>query len=177
MNRNALMVVALTCAAVLTGCSSEEHSDLRQFVKESDKLPGGRIQPLPEVKPYEPFAYNAYDLTDPFKPRKIEPPKSTAKGGLQPDFNRPREALEAFPLENLKMVGTLQQKNQVFALVKAPDSALYRVRSGNYLGQNFGRIVGISETDIKLKEIVQDSGGNWEEKEQALLLQEQGGSK
>ena len=75
------------------------------------------------------------------------------------------------------MVGTLQQKNQVFALVKAPDNALYRVRSGNYLGQNFGRIVGISETDIKLKEIVQDSGGNWEEKEQALLLQEQGGTK
>ena len=176
MNSRALVAV-LGCVLAVTGCSGEEHSDLRQFVKESDKLPGGRIQPLPEVKPYEPFAYNAYDLTDPFKPRKIEPPNSTSKGGLQPDLNRPREALEAFPLENLKMVGTLQQKNQVFALVKAPDNALYRVRSGNYLGQNFGRIVGISETDIKLKEIVQDSGGNWEEKEQALLLQEQGGTK
>jgi type IV pilus assembly protein PilP len=176
MNGRTLMIV-LSCAAALSGCTGEEHSDLRQFVKESDKLPGGRIQPLPEVKPYEPFAYNAYDLTDPFKPRKIEPPKSTSKGGLQPDFNRAREALEAFPLENLKMVGTLQQKDQVFALVKAPDSALYRVKSGNYLGQNFGRIVGISETDIKLKEIVQDSGGNWEEKEQALMLQEQGGTK
>ena len=75
------------------------------------------------------------------------------------------------------MVGTLQQKGQVFALVKAPDSSLYRVKSGNYMGQNFGRIVGISESDIKLKEIVQDSGGNWEEKEQALLLQEQEGKK
>lgn len=176
MNTRALIILA-SCAFVFGGCSSEEHSDLRQFVKESDKLPGGRIPPLPEVKPYEPFAYNAYDLTDPFKPRKIEPPKTTAKGGLQPDFNRPREALEAFALENLKMVGTLQQKGQVFALVKAPDNALYRVQSGNYLGQNFGRIVGISETDIKLKEIVQDSGGNWEEKEQALMLQEQGGGK
>lgn len=166
-------ILAASCALVLAACSGEEHSDLRQFVKESDKMPGGRIPPLPEVKPYEAFAYNAYDLTDPFKSRKIEPPKSTAKGGLQPDLNRPREALEAFPLENLAMVGTLQQKGQVFALVKAPDKGLYRVASGNYLGQNFGRIVAITETDIKLKEIVQDSGGNWEEKEQALQLQEQ----
>ncbi|MGE0556943.1 MAG: pilus assembly protein PilP [Burkholderiales bacterium] len=171
--RSRSLIVLVSCTLALSACSGEEHSDLRQFVKESDKLPVGRIPPLPEVKPYEPFAYNAYDLTDPFKPRKIEPPKSAAKGGLQPDFNRPREALEAFPLENLKMVGTLQQKQQVFALVKAPDSSLYRVTSGNYLGQNFGRIVGITETDIKLKEIVQDSGGNWEEKDQALLLQEQ----
>lgn len=172
MNTRSIIFIA-SCVLLLGACTSEEHSDLRAFVKESDKLPGGRIPPLPEVKPYEPFAYNAYDLTDPFKPRKIEPPKSTAKGGIQPDFNRQREALEAFPLENLTMVGTLQQKNQVYALVKAPDKGLYRVTSGNYLGQNFGRIVGITETDIKLKEIVQDSGGNWEEKTQALQLQEQ----
>jgi type IV pilus assembly protein PilP len=172
MNVKSAIFIA-SCALLLGACSGEEHSDLREFVKESDKMPGGRIPPLPEVKPYEPFAYNAYDLTDPFKPRKIEPPKTTAKGGIQPDFNRQREALESFPLENLAMVGTLQQKGQVFALVRAPDKGLYRVSSGNYLGQNFGRIVGITETDIKLKEIVQDSGGNWEEKDQALMLQEQ----
>jgi type IV pilus assembly protein PilP len=172
MNVKSAIFIA-SCTLVLGACSGEEHSDLREFVKESDKMPGGRIPPLPEVKPYEPFAYNAYDLTDPFKPRKIEPPKTAAKGGIQPDFNRQREALESFPLENLAMVGTLQQKGQVFALVRAPDKGLYRVSSGNYLGQNFGRIVGITETDIKLKEIVQDSGGNWEEKDQALMLQEQ----
>lgn len=172
MNAKSAIFIA-SCALLLGACSGEEHSDLREFVKESDKMPGGRIPPLPEVKPYEPFAYNAYDLTDPFKPRKIEPPKTAAKGGIQPDFNRQREALEAFPLENLAMVGTLQQKGQFFALVRTPDKGLYRVSSGNYLGQNFGRIVGITETDIKLKEIVQDSGGNWEEKEQALMLQEQ----
>jgi type IV pilus assembly protein PilP len=172
MNVKSAIFIA-SCALLLGACSGEEHSDLREFVRESDKMPGGRIPPLPEVKPYEPFAYNAYDLTDPFKPRKIEPPKTTAKGGIQPDFNRQREALESFPLENLAMVGTLQQKGQVFALVRAPDKGLYRVSSGNYLGQNFGRIVGITETDIKLKEIVQDSGGNWEEKDQALMLQEQ----
>jgi type IV pilus assembly protein PilP len=176
MNAGSVIFVT-SCLLLLGACSSEEHSDLRAFVKESDKLPGGRIPPLPEVKPYEPFTYNAYDLTDPFRPRRIDPPKSSAKGGIQPDFNRPREALEAFPLENLTMVGTLQQKNRYYAIVKTPDKALYRVTSGNYLGQNFGRIVGITETDIKLKEIVQDSGGNWEEKDQALQLQEQEGKK
>jgi len=172
MNAKPAILIAF-CALTLGACSGEEHSDLQAFVKESDKLPGGRIPPLPEVKPYEPFAYNAYDLTDPFKPRKIEPPKSTAKGGIQPDFNRPREALEAFPLDNLTMVGTLEQKGSFFALIKTPDRSLYRVTSGNYLGQNFGRIVAITETDIKLKEIVQDSSGNWEEKDQTLMLQEQ----
>ena len=172
MNVKSAIFIA-SCTLLLGACSGEEHSDLREFVKESDKMPGGRIPPLPEVKPYEPFAYNAYDLTDPFKPRKIEPPKTAAKGGIQPDFNRQREALESFPLENLAMVGTLQQKGQVFALVRAPDKGLYRVSSGNYLGQNFGRIVGITETDIKLKEIVQDGTGDWSERVSTLQLLEE----
>ena len=168
MRRVALLVVCATLAA----CGGEEHGDLRQFVKESENLPRGRIPPLPEVRPYEPVNYAAFDLTDPFKPRKIEPPKGAA-GSLAPDMNRRREPLEAFPLESLRMVGTLEQKKEVFALVKAPDNTLYRVKRGNYLGQNFGRILDINESQIKLKEIVQDSGGNWEEKEQVLLLQEE----
>jgi type IV pilus assembly protein PilP len=164
--------VILTCVGVL-GCSSEEHSDLREFVKESDKLPHGRIPALPEVKPYEPFTYSAFDLIDPFKPRKIEPPKGAGGGSLAPDLNRRREPLEAYPLESLRMVGTLEQNKQMYALVRAPDNTLFRLRSGNYVGQNFGRVIGISESSVKLKEIVQDSGGNWEEKDQALLLQEE----
>lgn len=163
----------LTAALAFSGCSDEPHGDLRQFVKESENLPHGRIPPLPEVKPYEPFTYSAFDLTDPFRPRKIEAPKGSAGGGAAPDLNRRREPLEAYPLEALRMVGTLEQKKEMYALVRAPDNTLFRVRSGNYLGQNFGRIVGISESAVKLKEIVQDSGGNWEEKEQVLLLQEE----
>lgn len=157
----------------LISCSGERYSDLKQFVKDSDNLPRGRIPPLPEVKPYEPFTYDAFNLTDPFKPRKIEPPKATAGGGLQPDFNRRREPLESYPLENLKMVGTLQQKKNVYGLIKTPDNNLFRVKAGNYMGQNFGRITAISESTIQLKEIVQDSGGSWEEKEQTLLLQDE----
>jgi len=167
--RLAIIFACMTAFA----CSSEEHSDLRQFVKESDKLPHGRIPPLPDVKPYEPFTYSAFDLLDPFKPRKIEPPKGAGGGFLAPDLNRRREPLESYPLESLRMVGTIEQNKQMFALVRAPDNTLFRVRHGNYVGQNFGRIVGIVESSVKLKEIVQDSGGNWEEKDQALLLQEE----
>jgi type IV pilus assembly protein PilP len=163
----------LSFAAILAlaACSGEQHSDLREFVKEQDKLPVTRIPPLPEVKPYQAIEYAAFDLTDPFKPRKIEPPKNAQTGGIQPDPNRRREPLEAYPLEALKMVGILKQKD-IFGLVKSPDNNLFQVRTGNYMGQNFGRIVAISDGSIKLKEIVQDSNGNWEEKEQTLLLQE-----
>ncbi|HTD91501.1 MAG TPA: pilus assembly protein PilP [Burkholderiales bacterium] len=165
-------LIPIVSCALLAGCSSEKHADLRTFVKDADNLPRGRIPPLPEVKPYLPIEYAAFDLTDPFKPRKIEPPKNTAQnGGIQPDPNRRREPLEAYPLEALKMVGVLKQK-EFFGLVKTPDNNLFQVKAGNYLGQNFGRITAVSDSAIKLKEIVQDSNGTWEEKEQTLLLQE-----
>ena len=154
----------------LTACSGEQYSDLRKFVKDADNLPHGRIPPLPEVKPYEPFAYDAYDLQDPFKPRNIQPPKRGAGNGLQPDFARRKEPLEAYPLENLRMVGTLQQQKDTYALVKGPDNNLFRVKRGNYLGQNFGVITQITESAIKLKEIVQDSGGDWAERLSTLTL-------
>lgn len=171
--RPKVIAIALSVLA-LTACSGEEHSDLRQFVKDSDNLPRGRIPPLPEVKPYEAFTYNAFDLLDPFVPRKIEPPAGVkVAGGIKPpDRNRRKEPLEAYPLENLKMVGTLNQKNRYHALVKAPDNNLFRVTSGNFMGQNFGRITDISETEIKLKELVQDSSGEWKEEERTMLLQE-----
>lgn len=159
----------------LASCGGEQYSDLREFVKESDKLPHGRIPPLPDVKPYEPFSYDAYNLVDPFKPRKIEPPKTAAGGGIQPDLARRKEPLEAYPLENLRMVGTLQQNTATYALVKSPDNNLFRVKSGSYLGQNFGLITEISESTIKLKEIVQDSGGDWTERISTLTLTEDAG--
>lgn len=169
------VVISLMLAGALASCGGEQYSDLRQFVKESEKLPHGRIPPLPDVKPYEPFTYDAYNLIDPFKPRKIEPPKTAAGGGIQPDLTRRKEPLEAYPLENLRMVGTLQQNKQTFALVKSPDNNLFRVKSGNYLGQNFGLITEISESTIKLKEIVQDSGGDWTERMSTLMLAEEPG--
>ena len=165
-------IIPVVACALFTGCGGEQHADLRAWVKQQDNLPRGRIPALPEVKPYQAIEYAAFDLTDPFKPRKIEPPKGGAlAGGIQPDPNRRLEPLEAYPLEALKMVGFLKQK-EFFGLVKSPDNNIFQVKTGNYLGQNFGRIVAVSDNAIKLKEIVQDSNGNWEEKEQTLLLQE-----
>src|SRR5471030_1907254 len=170
MSRQILISIVVCCG--LASCGGEQYSDLRQFVKDSENLPHGRIPPLPDVKPYEPFTYDAYNLVDPFKPRKIEPPKSAAGGGIQPDLTRRKEPLEAYPIENLRMVGTLQQGKANFALVKSPDNNLFRVQVGNYLGQNFGLITDINESTIKLKEIVQDSGGDWTERISTLTLVE-----
>ena len=168
-----IVIVTFTCLG-LASCGGEQYSDLRQFVKESDNLPRSPLPALPDVKPYEPFAYDAYDLVDPFKSRKIEPPKKTAGGGLEPDLTRRKEPLEAYPLENLRMVGTLQQNKANYALVKSPDNNLFRVKPGNYIGQNFGLITAISESTIKLKEIVQDSGGDWAERESTIMLIDEG---
>ncbi|HEX7954413.1 MAG TPA: pilus assembly protein PilP, partial [Burkholderiales bacterium] len=142
----ALLTIALA-ALLVSGCGGEQFSDLKQFVKESGEGLRGRVEPIPEVRQFEPFAYNAFDLPDPFKPRKtIADTRSGPGSGPRPDLNRRKEALEAFPLESLQMVGTLEQKQVRFALIKTPDNNLYRVKSGNYLGQNFGVVTSISES-------------------------------
>lgn len=172
MGKRTLILLAVLS---LGACGGEEHEDLRAWIKEQDNMPRPRIDPLPEVKPFEVFAYNADKdgLIDPFRPRKIELPKQAAGSGIRPDLNRPREPLESYALENLRMVGTLAQKKEVFALIKTPDSNLFRVRRGNYVGQNFGRISEIDEGSVKLKEIVQDGSGDWTERTSTLQLQDE----
>jgi type IV pilus assembly protein PilP len=159
--------------AVLASCSSEI-DELRSFVRDSEKGLPRRIEPLPPVKPFEPFTYEGFDLPDPFKPRKLAPPKEGVGGGVAPDLNRRKEPLEAFPLEQLKMVGTLSQGKDTYAIVRA-DKTLYRVKKGNYMGQNFGLITDVTESEIKLKEIVQDSAGDWAERQSVLPLLEETG--
>jgi type IV pilus assembly protein PilP len=169
----ALLAMAVA-ALLLAGCGGDEFSDLRQFVKESGEGLRGRVEPIPEVKQFEPFAYNAFDLPDPFKPRTMIAEGRTPGGGPQPDLNRRKEALEAFPLESLQMVGTLEQKRVNYALIKTPDKNLYRVKVGNYVGQNFGVISAISDAAVTLKEVIQDSSsGSWTERTSSLQLLEQ----
>lgn len=153
----------------LTGCGGSGMDDLRAFVAETGKDMQGKIEPLPEVKAYEPFTYDAFDLPDPFKPRKLT---TGGGGGIQPDLNRPKEPLEAFSLETLKMVGMLSKKGVIHAVIQTPDKAIYHVRKGNYVGQNFGLITQISDTEVTLREIVQDSAGDWSERTSTLILQE-----
>jgi len=134
----------------------------------------GKVDPLPQVKPYEAVPYTAEAEVDPFRPERIDVAKAgiaTAGSTLAPDPNRPKEPLEAFPLESIQMLGTITQNRQTFALVKAGPN-LYRVKKGNYLGQNFGVITAIDEAQIELKELVQDAGGEWTERATALQLVE-----
>ena len=163
-------LLTMTALALLGGCGGESHKDLQDWMKEQGKGVRGQLEPLPQIKPYEAFAYNDFDLPDPFKPRKVEPTKGDSANKLAPDLNRRREPLEAFPLESLAMVGTLARGKTLYALVKTPEKDIYQVRQGNHMGQNFGVIVGISDTDIKLKELMQDGAGDWSERSSTLNL-------
>ena len=162
------LVLSLGACVLCAGCGGESHQDLRAWMADQGKGARGRVDPLPQIKPYEPFAYNAFDLPDPFKPRKIEPTKGGSK--LAPDLTRRREPLEAYPLESLNMVGTLAQGKSMYALLRTPDKDVYQVSAGNYLGQNFGVILGITESEIRMKELVQDGSGDWTERTGTLQL-------
>ncbi|WP_324780051.1 pilus assembly protein PilP [Thiobacillus sedimenti] len=165
MKRLAIVLTVLG----LSGCGGGDMDDLHRFVAETGKDMQGKIEPLPDVKPYEPFTYSAFDLPDPFKPRKLS---TGGGGGVQPDFSRPKEPLEAFSLETLKMVGVLSQKGVIQAVIKTPDNAIYHVKKGNYMGQNFGLVTQITDSEVTLREIVQDSAGDWSERTSTLNLQE-----
>ena len=168
-----LLMVMLS--AGLVACSSGEHDDLRQWMNQAAKDLKGRIPPLPQVKAYEPVPYDVGNLLDPFKPGKIGvEQRKGGSGGLQPDLYRPKEPLEAYPLESLKYVGVMTKKGVSYAIIQA-DGSLYQVRVGGYMGQNFGLTTKISEFSVTLKELVQDSAGDWTERESTLLLQGQEG--
>lgn len=164
----------LAVGVAMVGCGSGQYDDLRQFVNDPGEVSGARarVDPLPKVEPYQAATFVAAEIEDPFRPRKVEPARA-AKGTIQPDLTRRREPLEAFPLDNLRMVGTLQQGKQMFALIRTPDSNLFRVRVNNYMGQNFGLIQEISESGVKLKELVQDGNGEWTERVSSLFLQDE----
>lgn len=157
--------------AMLAACDSGQGDDIDQFIADSGKDMRARVNPIPEVKPYVPIEFNQDGaLGDPFKPRKIESNKSSV---IQPNLNRPKEPLEAFPLESLKYVGMLHRPKLVFALISTPSAGVQEVKVGQYIGQNFGLVTDISENSVVVKEIVQDDvSGDWIERTNTLSLQE-----
>lgn len=164
-------LAVLSVVSLLTACSGGEQDELRQWMKEETKDFRGKIPPLPQVKPYEPVAYDAAGLVDPFRPSRMAVDrKQQTGGGLQPDMNRPREPLENYPLESIKFVGSMTKNRQTYAIVSV-DGALHQIRTGNYLGQNFGVVTKITESELNLRELVQDPSGDWVERSSALLLQ------
>lgn len=163
-------ILLVFIASILMACSGGEGDDLDQFMKNSANDMSKNIEPLPEVLPYIPLQYNADGtLSDPFRARKAV----SKSGSLQPNTNRPKEALEAYPLESLKYVGSLSKNKLTYALVKTPDNTIQQVKLGNYLGPNFGMITEINENAINIKEIIQDDlTGDWVEHNASLDLQE-----
>lgn len=168
--------VALGMCFVLAGCSSTNYSDLEEFVATTKASKRGKVEPLPEVQPYETFAYAAQDLRDPFSSfaeAQEEERQQIVDTGIRPDVSRRREALEDFPLDSLKLVGQLEKAGERWALVAAPDNTIHRVSPGNYLGQNYGEVKSITETSIELTEIVPNGLGGWIERQASLTLPEE----
>ena len=165
-------------ALALAACGGEEHGDLKQELAQLTKDFRGQVPPLPQVKPYEPVPYTGEGQIDPFRTERIEVAQNTRPSGSESKLaeheKRVKEPLEAFPLESIQMLGTITQEKETFALVKAGPN-LYRVRKGMYMGQNFGLITDVTEGEIKLKEIVQDSAGDWTERQSTLPLLEETG--
>jgi len=185
LNKFIQAVTCLAAISVLSGCVSRDISPLQDEVAEIMARPGGRIDPLPEIKPYEAYAYKAGAESErnPFKLFYIlDKPEITDESivddGLSEEMereirNRNREELEQFELDGLRMVGTIDNESNNWAIVLDPNGVVHRVKVGNYIGANVGKIINIYEDRIELREIVQDSGGRWEEREAALALIEE----
>ena len=172
-NRTALRLVCLSLACVayaaVTACSSAD-DELQRFVDDTKKEPGGRVEPLPEIKPYETFVYAASDLRSPFLPSS--PGSGAGLAGVRPDQKRNREFLEQYSLDTLKMVGTLRLGGSIYGLVQTKDGLVHRVTTGNHIGQAEGKITEISPSKISVVEIVPDSVGGYMERPAALALNE-----
>lgn len=151
-------------------------SDLRDYVAEVKKRKGSAIEELPPIEPYIVYTYQSSDAVDPFAPFFQE--ETTPEGpqvagsGIQPDFDRNREELEGHTLDSLRMMGTLEKDDDIWGIVRSPDAIIHRVKVGNYMGKNHGKIINISEEKIELVEIVPDGQGGWIERDAALALVE-----
>lgn len=170
------LMTALFFSVVLSGCSDGNFVDLNKYITEVKARPKQAIKPLPEIKVVEPFMFKPEGLRDPFKP--LEPQEQSegvdvaAVSGVKPDLNRRKEELEAYTLDSLKMVGTVDKGTTTWGLIKAADKTVYRVKVGNYMGKNYGKIIRIVSDRIELMEIVPDKPGTWREQPASIALSE-----
>jgi type IV pilus assembly protein PilP len=157
--------------ALLAGCQQNSMNDLERFVATAHKGKKPEVEPLPTIKPIEGYAYSAAGYPDPFSSQNLKPRRVAASAtGTGPDKNRRREPLENFPLDSLTMVGTLFRENENRVIIKTPRGAVQTAKVGNYVGQNYGKIVGITEKEVSVKEQVLNSSGIWIERDATLTL-------
>jgi type IV pilus assembly protein PilP len=165
-------------ACMLAACGDGENEDIKKWMAETSKDMRGRVEKIEEPKKFVPFKYESDKAVDPFSSSKVtalaegEKKSAKASAGPRPDLTRRKEVLEAFPLESLKMVGAMQQRGTFFAIIKA-DANLHRVKVGNYMGQNFGKITNITETEVMLQEMIEDGSGDYAYRDSTLVLQEE----
>lgn len=170
-------LVVAGAAALLAGCLGSDEGEIQQWMAEVRQTMKPNTQPVPEPKEFTPYAYEGRSFVDPFDPQKVvmavarQQQARVSASAIKPDLDRRRETLEGFPLDQIRMVGMMRQGGTNVALLET-NGATHLVRVGNYVGQNFGLITRISETEVQLKEIVQDAAGEWVERPAKLELQE-----
>ena len=162
-----LLCLLAAAAAALAGCSSGD-DDLQTFITETNKEAGGRVEPLPEVKPYPAYSYADMNLRSPFMPTS----PNAGNANLRPDAHRNREFLEQYSLDTMKMVGSISQGGQIYGLVQTKDGLVHRVVVGNYVGTNDGKITAISPSKIDVREIIPDGLGGYIERPAGIALNE-----
>jgi len=176
MGRRIRALVVVGLSTMLSACGQGgDISDLRDFTENAFKDHTPEVDPLPALQPQAIFIYTASALTDPFDrenlKEKIEE-VPTSGGADAPDRSRRKEPLEAFPIDALKMVGLLNQDGENWAVVRAPDNTVHRVRRGNYMGVNYGEILAVNDNTVEVSELVRNPVGQWERKEASLILVE-----
>ncbi len=173
MSKSAKISSLLFIISLLAACGGGDMQDLRNYVEGVKSREKGEIEPLPEIKPFPQYEYQAFDMRDPFTPDiEAEEIIVPIEGGLSPDPDRVKEELESFPLDSLRMVGTLKRDGQMWAIISTADGTVHTVTLKNYMGQNHGQIIAISEEMIELREIVPNGRGGWEERMTTVALTE-----
>lgn len=170
--RTGHVTILLVLIMALSACGEPNVSDLQQFVNDTKARQKGTIPALPKASSYETYSYDETKLRDPFTRTVKRPPPDGCDNCLKPNFKRKRDILEQFPLDTLTMVGSLEQSGKRWALIKAGDGTLYRMKRGNYIGQDNGRILSVSENRLELQEIVSDGLGGWIKRKTSLSVSE-----
>ena len=176
-------VLFVTCFA-LSGCVDwvEDTEDLTAFVNEAKRTPGGRVEPLPEFKPYQSFVYKGASMREPFiallpevQLSEEELSAELAGNGLQPDNEREKSYLESFSIDELRMVGTItgREDGRLWALIRDSNAEIHRVTDGDYMGLDFGEITLLNEHGVQLIEIVKNGRGGWMKRSRSVALDEQ----
>jgi type IV pilus assembly protein PilP len=173
------LLLTLAAVATLGACGSSDQEEVQKWMQEQRQATKPQVQPIPEPKKFTPQAYGQEAAVEPFSAQKLTQAlkRDSQQAGtataalLAPELNRRKEPLEAYPLDAMSMVGSLMKDGNPVALVKV-DNLLYQVKPGNYLGQNYGRITKVTETEVVLRELVQDAAGEWIERSSTLQLQE-----